>query len=66
LELIKRLFEKRICQVHVSQVAFNRLPEGRVHSIPLSFLGVRAETCKVGATPNAGTSQLGNFAKLAR
>src|SRR5260370_37899718 len=40
LELIKRLFEKRICQVHVSQVAFNRLPEGRGPPDPPSLLGV--------------------------
>ena len=31
-----------------------------------SFLSVRMATCKVGATPNAGMSQVGNFAKLAR
>jgi hypothetical protein len=40
LELIKRLFEKRICQVHVSQVAFNGLPERRVYPISTSALWV--------------------------
>jgi hypothetical protein len=39
-ESIKRIFEERICQVHVSQVAFNGLPERRVYPIFISALWV--------------------------